>query len=156
VSVNWNRNQPHDQTRVVQPLSSSPIVFFYRLLSQESMTPIAMYCEERVGTSLSSHGLMLAFSRSPHFLKPFRRSEVSGHGYYSIWIKLFIWSLPVHPVHKMRKLVLPGRRGGNSGNGRNQRIPFIYGYLRLCCLGISDLRKTVRVQFPPSPADKLL
>src|SRR6476469_4597487 len=90
------------------------------------MTPIAMYCEERVGSCLSSHSLVLAFSRPPHFLKPFRRSEVSGQGYYSIWIKLFIWSLPVHPVHKMRKLVLLGRQGGK------QRISCIHTYLRLC------------------------
>ena len=40
--------------------------------------------------------------------------------------------LPVHPVHKMRKLVLLGRQGGNSGQGGNQRITCIHAYLCLC------------------------
>jgi hypothetical protein len=54
----------------------------------------------------------------------------------------------VHPLHKMRKLVLLGRQG------RKQRIARIHGYFRLCSLKIKDLQKNVVVQIPPSPPFK--
>jgi hypothetical protein len=50
--------------------------------------------------------------------------------------------LPVHPVHKTRKLVLLGRQGGNSGKGGKQRKAHIHAYLSLCYLRIMDLQKS--------------
>jgi hypothetical protein len=49
--------------------------------------------------------------------------------------------LPVHPVHKMWKLVLLRRQGGNSGKGEKQRIACIHTYLRPMFLEIRDLQK---------------
>jgi hypothetical protein len=46
--------------------------------------------------------------------------------------EVFALNLPVHPVHKMPKLVLLGRQGGNSGKGRKQRIACIHAYLSSC------------------------
>jgi len=47
--------------------------------------------------------------------------ESDDHGTNSIHVQI----LPVHPVHKMQKLVLLGRQGGK------QRIACIHAYLSL-------------------------
>jgi hypothetical protein len=52
-------------------------------------------------------------------------------------------NVPVHPVHKMLKLVLLGRQGGN------QRISCIHAYFRLCSLRIRDLHKIRVGRIPP-------
>jgi hypothetical protein len=50
--------------------------------------------------------------------------------------------LPVHPVHKVQKLVLLGRQDGKGRQGGKQRIACIHAYLRLCSLRIRDLQKS--------------
>lgn len=48
-------------------------------------------------------------------------------------------NVPVHPVHKMKKLVLLGGQDGHSRKGGNQINPCIHAYFRLYSLEISNL-----------------